>query len=774
LVLIPINKVSGEIIMAVIEIARIQVRRGQESQTGIPQLDSGELGWAEDTEHLYIGKRIVDGARDDNNTRILTENDLSKMFAMVIPGGPISSTSSYVYRDERLPDGVDDGAFANVMAANSGIRPVITIGSKLDQSVSLVDLSVTWPPLNNDLTDIANAAMQDLYANSNSYPDMQRVLRIPAGTYIVTDVLELPPNTKLVGEGQDLTTLILTNDSVNLMQTVDKNGNEFDSMTNNEAVNPYQIHIEGMTLAFNTGLTSNMSLISLDNVREATISSVGFKSLGTQFTDEFSEYAGPITLDVTELANSTVGTIVIGNAHINFSDGGEYYITGDTEYLDEYTRVVSIELVGGYYNILTTSTSGYFDFNVPGESYTFWAYNGTGKGVSIRSQYSGSGTNYNSNNIAYSENIQIKDSIFDGLVDCIVATSSTNRINITNNVLKNSISGIKLYTESTATISNGPTNCRISNNKFDTIYSTALFVGSNPNNVPSNVISLENYYTEVGNTVDQYFNNIDDSNISKPGYPIIQFDSLGNITSEDLFNRKEVQSIYYNSFVKGATNIQFRLSKAVDIEGNNGAGLVSKFPLTGTDQFIEVKYQMVGSDINNVDFLSRKGTVIVNLRANSTATNFASISDTYVYTEEQTQYSGATTNMAAQVGSGYDSLIVNSANTGTFDILLAQNVNGGNSGLYITGDNDFEGFAAYVVAIVDLSGGNYQIITQSANPQFNYDTIGETWTLLSASTPVFSTITHTDTNYVSLVCDTSKSPAGDLYHIEYQTNILQN
>ena len=46
--------------MAVIEIAKIQVRRGQESVTGVPQLDPGELGWAEDTQHLYIGKRIVD------------------------------------------------------------------------------------------------------------------------------------------------------------------------------------------------------------------------------------------------------------------------------------------------------------------------------------------------------------------------------------------------------------------------------------------------------------------------------------------------------------------------------------------------------------------------------------------------------------------------------------------------------------------------------------------------------------------------------------------
>ena len=47
--------------MAVIEIARIQVRRGQENITGIPVLSPGEFGWAEDTEHLYIGKSVKIG-----------------------------------------------------------------------------------------------------------------------------------------------------------------------------------------------------------------------------------------------------------------------------------------------------------------------------------------------------------------------------------------------------------------------------------------------------------------------------------------------------------------------------------------------------------------------------------------------------------------------------------------------------------------------------------------------------------------------------------------
>ena len=114
--------------MAIIEIAKIQVRRGQENQTGMPQLDSGEFGWAEDTEHLYIGKRIADGAVDDNNTRILTENDLVNIFSLIAPGSSVASTSTYKYRDT-LPTGY--------------INSVITsIGNKLDDSANLTDWGI--------------------------------------------------------------------------------------------------------------------------------------------------------------------------------------------------------------------------------------------------------------------------------------------------------------------------------------------------------------------------------------------------------------------------------------------------------------------------------------------------------------------------------------------------------------------------------------------------------------------------------------------------------
>ena len=63
--------------MAVVQISRIQVRRGQKNAgSGLPQLSSGELGWAIDTRELYIGNGAVsEGSPAVGNSKVLTEHD---------------------------------------------------------------------------------------------------------------------------------------------------------------------------------------------------------------------------------------------------------------------------------------------------------------------------------------------------------------------------------------------------------------------------------------------------------------------------------------------------------------------------------------------------------------------------------------------------------------------------------------------------------------------------------------------------------------------------
>jgi len=264
--------------MAILEIAKIQVRRGEENVTGIPQLDPGEFGWAEDTEHLYIGKRISEGAKDDNNTRILTENDqatiidnLGTTLRSFLSTSTVASTATYRYRVS------DTHIHSNTSS----------ISIKLDNSVSLTDylpigVLISHTPV--DITSTLNAAIQDLFNNSayNSWQraDARRKLIIPAGNYLVSSTINLPPYTSLVGEGQEITTLSLTTGTVSMFKTVDALGNDWTAGMSDGVKRSREICIENMTLQYLNPQTTSTTkaLLALDNVLDARIQDVFFKT----------------------------------------------------------------------------------------------------------------------------------------------------------------------------------------------------------------------------------------------------------------------------------------------------------------------------------------------------------------------------------------------------------------------------------------------------------------------------------------------------------------
>ena len=249
--------------MAVIEIARIQVRRGQEKLTGIPQLQPGEFGWAEDTESLYIGKRIEEGASNNNNTRILTENDYANLFAIATGAGTtaVASTSTYRYRDN--------------LSYNDMHSTVTSIGNKLDINISLVDYGVIPSVTATDITLQLGAAINDLFNNADLGADTRRRLIIPSGNYHVANPIALPPYTSIVGEGSGLTSLIATSNN-GIFLTIDALGNTFEIGMQSSGYESKNISIEGLTLAFSSSTQAVNPLISLDNVSNAQLRDVRF------------------------------------------------------------------------------------------------------------------------------------------------------------------------------------------------------------------------------------------------------------------------------------------------------------------------------------------------------------------------------------------------------------------------------------------------------------------------------------------------------------------
>lgn len=252
--------------MAVIEIAKIQVRRGQENLTGIPQLAPGEFGWAQDTENLYIGKRIVEGANNDENSRILTQKDYDNLFAIAIGAGraSVASTSTYRYRDN-----LEFSLFQSTTT---------TIGSKLDAFVSLTDFGVEASSTATDIYTKLSTAISNLYANIYFHGETRRKLIIPAGNYYLSNTINLPPYAQLVGEGPGLTNIIsLTNDRP-LFRTVDANGVVFEStMAEQQSqAGSKQVLLKGMTLAYSASTSTVKPLVNFDNTENSKVEDVEF------------------------------------------------------------------------------------------------------------------------------------------------------------------------------------------------------------------------------------------------------------------------------------------------------------------------------------------------------------------------------------------------------------------------------------------------------------------------------------------------------------------
>ena len=151
--------------MAVVSISRIQQRRGKaNSGTGLPQLASGEFGWAIDTQELYIGNGSVsEGAPAIGNTRILTQHDIdnlnspSNIFGQLTyvykSSGAI--TSYYIVNGTGYTDGVyNDIPLSWVTNGNEPIAaPIATITVNGGAVVSVVLIFAGIGVSNNAIFD---------------------------------------------------------------------------------------------------------------------------------------------------------------------------------------------------------------------------------------------------------------------------------------------------------------------------------------------------------------------------------------------------------------------------------------------------------------------------------------------------------------------------------------------------------------------------------------------------------------------------------------------
>ena len=218
--------------MAVVSISRIQIRRGRKNQgSGLPQLASGELGWAVDTQELYIGNGSVsEGSPYVGNTKLLSEHDNLFEFA-----------DTYSYK----------GADGYIVTGATPNSPILrTLQDRLDDRVSIRSFGAAGDGTNQ--TAALQRAIDQLYLNpANKGVSQTRVeLIIEPGEYLISSTIYLPPFVKLRGAGADKT-IIITSGSFAAFQTVNETStpgvyaNDSNSTTLNQARN---IEITGITI----------------------------------------------------------------------------------------------------------------------------------------------------------------------------------------------------------------------------------------------------------------------------------------------------------------------------------------------------------------------------------------------------------------------------------------------------------------------------------------------------------------------------------------------
>lgn len=227
--------------MAVYQISKIQIRRGKKNQgTGMPQLASGELAWAIDTQELYIGSgAISEGAPSVSNVKILTETD-----------DLLSVATKYQYKYDNslqlspvigtiprpLQSRLDDGV---VNAKNFGIMPVPY-------------------PLGSGETIVSQTEKIQQAINAMALQGIE--LQFDPGEYQFNETLNLPSNSNISGFGKNITVFKFIGTGV-AFSTVEMSENQklsnFSIVLNGNTSTCIKINRSKKQEYINLGLSSN-------------------------------------------------------------------------------------------------------------------------------------------------------------------------------------------------------------------------------------------------------------------------------------------------------------------------------------------------------------------------------------------------------------------------------------------------------------------------------------------------------------------------------------
>jgi len=231
--------------VAVVQISKIQVRRGQKnSNSGIPQLSSAEFAWAVDSQELFIGNgSVLEGAPYVGNTKVLTEHD-----------NILELASSYQFAS-------DDTAISLSVSRS--------LQSKEDETVSVADFGAVGDG-STDCVAAFETAFTELFRNAND--NYKKELLIPNGEYLFTTDLAVPSGVILRGETQLGAVLNIGDNNIRLITSQGLELGDFNS-TNR----PQNLRWSNFTIKRTTG---TLTLSGLAESRFQDVRFLGEYNLG--------------------------------------------------------------------------------------------------------------------------------------------------------------------------------------------------------------------------------------------------------------------------------------------------------------------------------------------------------------------------------------------------------------------------------------------------------------------------------------------------------------
>lgn len=628
--------------MAVVQISRIQIRRGKiNSGTGLPQLSSGEMAWAIDSQELYIGNGAVsEGSPGVGNTKILTINDLTSQ-------GNILNVLQHIYR-------ANDTTIATGTDANNPVARLMQ--DKLDDTVNLLDFVTDADILSDDYTAPLQRAINQLFLNTNTkasadtlYGKQSRVtLMLPAGVFKTSNTIYVPSFATIEGAGLDKTFI---------------------------QYNP-TFTITGTTTLSNPTLTTTSATVSMIG---ATITGTNIPA-GATVTGAVAGVSLTISLVATAAgANQTFTLVPVAPAiqFVNDSSviGAPAVITSTTG--NNQARNI-------YINGLTVQTPTAINTAMQLDCVRDSVF----ENIKFDGYWSGSGTNalcagiqMNVFGAVVCENNIFKNIKFVRLVHAVFAKQ-----NILNNMFDNcSVGGVDTpclqgfvlglgANGSTAGEQYGPRNTVISNTKFLNVKQQAVYVDLGSGNSTRNCT-----YTNVGN---------DGAGNIGAVYPQIYFDSYGNTSIGDRSDRPDDlgtdNSLYiykpelgghgtytpdlYKKITLGyyvSNFLAFRLPCSSDYAGNAEGSVtytITYFYKSTTHDFTRRGTMTISADITNAAIqLSDEFDVAGNIsEANKLKLDFSA----KFIDEVGAVYTGAPGQTPASIGIYYTNAY--SADTGTF------------------------------------------------------------------------------------------------------------